>query len=267
MAERILIVDDEILLLKSLQRTFEQEGFTVEVSQSGDQALARLKSQGFDLIILDLMLPGVDGLTVCREVRQQSDTPIIMLTAKGDDVDKIIGLELGADDYLVKPFNTRELLARARAVLRRTGRRSQINSLSDSLVNHDLDSNQTSNEHKEQTPVGVRTKQRPTNELLIRDCGRLVIDLARRQVFFEGRECETLTSKEFDLFVFLAANPGRVYTREQLLDQVWGYEYIGEHRTVDVHIRRLRDKVEPESGKPYYIRTRWGVGYYFGVED
>lgn len=220
----ILLVDDERLFVKGLKRSLEREGYTVLVAYNGHECLELFKRENIDLVLLDLMLPGLDGLEVCRRLRRESDIAVIMLTAKGDDVDKIVGLEVGADDYVTKPFNTRELIARIKAVLRRTGSRS-----------------------KESKIVQV---------------GELLVDPARRIV---KRGCEEieLTTKEFDLLYLMATNPGRVFTRENLLEAVWGTSYYADLRTVDVHVRRLREKIEENSKKPAYILTKWGVGYYF----
>jgi len=228
MSARILIVDDEQLLVKGLVRSLNNEGYEIEAAYDGRSAREKFQTGEFDLVILDIMLPEVDGLTLCREFRSVSGTPIIMLTARGDDIDKIIGLEMGADDYLSKPFNMRELLARIKAVLRRA------------------------------------RQEKSGRKQLVR--GDLVIDIARRKVKVKDTEVE-LTGKEFELLLHLAASPGRVFTREKLLEQVWGYDYIGEDRTVDVHVRRLREKVEENPGKPRYVLTKWGIGYYFNDEE
>lgn len=223
----VLVVDDERLLVKGLKRSLEQEGFTVLEAFDGEQGLALFREQAPEIVILDLMLPVIDGLTVCREIRRNSDTPIIMLTARGEDVDKIVGLELGADDYLTKPFNTRELVARIRAVLRR-----------------------------------FQARPDQPEEGIIR-LGRFEIDGLRRKVAVAGEQVD-LTAREFDLLYLLAGHPGRVYTRENLLELVWGSSYYSDLRTVDVHIRRLREKVEANPGRPELVLTKWGVGYYFG---
>lgn len=227
--KHILVVDDEPGLVKGLRLSLEQEGFLVSTAGDGREALEKVRGGVFDLIVLDLMLPEVDGLTVCREVRKHRITPIVMLTARADDVDKILGLELGADDYLTKPFNTRELIARIRAVLRR-----------------------------------VEMQQAPdaAERLTV---GDLVLHLPRRRAEVAGRDLE-LTAREYDLLEMLARHPGVVYTRQQLLDLVWGYDFAGDDRTVDVHVRRLREKLEPDPTRPRYLRTRWGVGYYLEAE-
>jgi len=223
---RILIVDDERLLVKGLKRSLEQEKFEVTAAYDGRQAWDLIKEYKFELIILDIMLPEIDGLELCKMIRQSLKTPIIMLTAKGEDVDKIVGLELGADDYLSKPFNTRELLARIKAVLRRV------------------------------PPVD---KEGISESIVV---GSMVIDPVKRRVAVNGNEIN-LTAKEFDLLILLARHPGRVYTRDNLLDLVWGSRYYSDLRTVDVHIRRLREKIEENPKEPEFILTKWGIGYYF----
>lgn len=228
MGAKILVVDDEELFLKGLVRSLNNEGYQTVAACDGKAARECFANGDFDLIILDIMLPETDGLTLCREFRSVSRVPIIMLTARGEDIDKIIGLEMGADDYLAKPFNMRELLARIKAVLRRAG------------------------------------GDQSSRKQLVR--GDMTIDLARRKVLVRGTDAE-LTGKEFDLLLLLASTPGRIFTRGQLLERVWGYDYIGEDRTVDVHIRRLREKIEQDSGKPCHILTKWGVGYYFNDEE
>lgn len=224
---QILIVDDEKSLVKGLKYTLEREGFEVYAAYDGQEALDFLRDSRVDIIILDLMLPRVDGLAVCRRIRQQGNkTPIIMLTAKGDDVDKIIGLELGADDYMAKPFNPRELVARIRAVLRRATATAQTGILK---------------------------------------FGELYIDLDRRLVTVKGKTAD-LSVREFDLLITMARRPGFTFTREMLLEQVWGHDYFGDTRVVDVYIRRVREKIEPDPAHPRWIITRWGVGYAFEGE-
>lgn len=228
----ILVVDDDPNVCELVALYLAQEGFRVECIHDGAEALARARSHPPDLIILDLMLPSLDGLEVCRELRKEHQTPIIMLTARGDDVDRILGLEMGADDYVPKPFNPRELTARVKAVLRRT-----------------------------RASEGQQAQERET----LRFPG-LVIDQTGRVVHVGGREVQ-LTPKEFDLLWHLASHEERTFTRSQLLEYVWGFEYFGDDRTVDVHIKRLRRKIEPD-GHPYrYIQTVWGVGYKFKVEE
>ncbi len=225
----ILVVDDEPGLVKGLRLSLEQEGFQVTTASDGREALEKFRAGDFDLIVLDLMLPEVDGLTVCREVRAAGMTPIIMLTAKADDIDKILGLEMGADDYLTKPFNTRELIARIRAVLRRAEAPSR---------------------QEQEGRVAV---------------GDLVLHTRQRRAEVAGRPLE-LTAREYDLLELLARHPGVVYTRQELLDLVWGYDFAGDDRTVDVHVRRIREKLEEEPSRPRYLRTKWGVGYYLEAE-
>jgi two-component system response regulator VicR len=222
---KILLVEDEKTLAKALKFSLEKEGFKVDVAYDGEEALQALAGGYPDLVILDLMLPKIDGYEVCREIRRRSDLPIIMLTARDEAIDKILGLELGADDYMTKPFNTRELLARIKAILRRTGQ------------------------------GGASGKK---NIKL----GDLEIDLIKHKVVVRGCEV-SLTSKQYALLSFLASNPGRVYSREQLLEEVWGYVSASDLRTVDVHIRHLREKIEEHPAEPSYILTVWGAGYKF----
>ncbi len=222
----VLLVDDEKLLVKGLKRSLEQEGYNVYVAYNGQQCMDVLEREQVDLILLDLMLPGIDGLELCRLIRKSSEIPIIMLTAKGEDVDKIVGLELGADDYVTKPFNTRELIARIKAVLRRFS----------------------------STPEDKHAK--------VISAGNLYIDGLRRKVQ-RGEQKVELTAREFDLLYLLATSPGRVYTRENLLESVWGSPYYADLRTVDVHIRRLREKLEDDPKQPQFVLTKWGVGYFF----
>lgn len=224
---KILIVDDEKLLVKGIKFNFEQEGFAVETAYDGEEALKLARDKSIDLIILDLMLPKIDGLSVCQKIRDFSRVPIIMLTAKTEDMDKILGLEYGADDYLTKPFNILELKARVKAILRR----SQSGGTADTGKAH-------------------VTK------------GDVSLDYNLRKIKIEEKWIE-LTAKEFDLMDLLVTNAGKVYSRESLLDIVWGYDYPGDIRTVDVHMRRLREKIEPNPAQPKYIITKWGVGYYF----
>ena len=229
MAHKILVVDDEKLIVKGIKFSLEQDGMDIDVAYDGEEALNLIKANSYDLAVLDVMLPKMDGLQVCAEVREFSDLPIIMVTAKGEDMDKIMGLEYGADDYMTKPFNILELKARIKAILRR--------------------SNSSKNE---KAPV--------KNEISIRN---LLINTDSRRVFVNGAEA-FLTAKEFDLLEILMKTPGKVYSREKLLDTVWGVDYPGDVRTVDVHVRRLREKIEENPSAPKYIFTKWGVGYYFG---
>lgn len=229
MAYKILVVDDEKLIVKGIKFSLEQDGMIIDVAYDGEEALNLIRKNTYDLAVLDVMLPKMDGLQVCREVREFSQMPIIMVTAKGEDMDKIMGLEYGADDYMTKPFNILELKARIKAVLRRT---------------------------KSSAAESVPVK----NEMKVRD---LLVDLDSRRVFVDGKEA-FLTAKEFDLLELLMKTPGKVYSREKLLDTVWGFDYPGDVRTVDVHVRRLREKIEKVPSAPEYIFTKWGVGYYFG---
>ncbi len=224
---KILVVDDEKLLVKGLKFNLENEGYQVETAYDGQEALELAQNGRFDLIILDVMMPKMDGLETCMKIREFSNVPIIMLTAKSEDMDKIVGFEYGADDYITKPFNILELKVRIRALLRRTS--GQI--------------------------PGQETNS-------VTASGYLTLDTARREVTTDGRIAE-LTAKEFDLLELLMKNPGRVYSRENLLNIVWGYDFQGDIRTVDVHIRRLREKLERNPAEPDKIMTKWGVGYYF----
>ncbi|MBQ8636784.1 MAG: response regulator transcription factor [Clostridia bacterium] len=223
---KILVVDDEKLLVKGIKYNLEQEGYQVVTAFDGEEALRLSHDESIDLILLDLMLPKMDGLTVCRNIRTFSDTPIIMLTAKSEDIDKILGLEYGADDYITKPFNIREVTSRIKAILRR---------------------------------VNPKPKENDNMTLV---SGDLELDYNFRNVKIRGNVIE-LTGKEFDLLELFLKHPGKVYTRENLLDIAWGFDYPGDVRTVDVHIRRLREKIEQNPAEPDYIRTKWGVGYYY----
>lgn len=229
MAKKLLIVDDEPILLKGLKFSLEQENYELDTAIDGEEALSKILNNDYDLVILDLMMPKIDGLEVCRKVRETSMVPIIILTAKGDDSSKVLGLEYGADDYLTKPFNVLELKARIKAILRR---------------------------------VQVSDKHSTTNMIRVDDFS---INTLGRKVSLAGRDIN-LTAKEFDLLLLLAVNKGKVYSREELLEIIWGYEYFGDVRTVDVHIRRLREKIEGNSSQPEYILTKWGVGYFFRNE-
>ena len=227
---KILVVDDEAVLVKGIRFNRQQEGYQVETGSDGEQAVELAREGSFDLIILDLMMPKIDGLQACMRIREFSDVPIIMLTAKGEDSDKLMGFACGADDYVTKPFNILELKARVRALLRRT--------------------------------AAAAVKQQETGEMTV---GHIHLDPAERSAWKDGAPVE-LTAKEFDLMELLMRNPGRVYSRENLLNVVWGYEYVGDYRTVDVHIRRLREKLELDPANPEYIRTKWGVGYYLSSQ-
>ena len=228
MAKRILVVDDEKLIVKGIKFSLEQEGMEVDVAYDGEEAYNKARSNEYSLILLDVMLPKIDGLEVCTMIREFSNVPIIMVTAKGEDMDKILGLEYGADDYITKPFNILELKARIKAILRR------------SVV-----------------PVAKQTEK--SRLLTVRE---LSIDMDSRRCFINGAE-KNLTAKEFDLLELFMKNPGKVYSRENLLNTVWGYGYPGDVRSVDVHVRRLREKIEVTPSDPKFIHTKWGVGYYF----
>lgn len=229
MAYNILVVDDEKLIVKGIKFSLEQDGMNVDAAYEGEEALGLIRERDYDLVVLDVMLPKMNGLDVCQQTREFSQVPIIMVTAKGEDLDKIMGLEYGADDYITKPFNILELKARIKAILRRSVKKTERMSI-----------------------VSGKT-------LTIRG---LEIEFESRRVFIDGKETN-LTAKEFDLLEILMLNPGKVYSRESLLDTVWGYDYPGDVRTVDVHVRRLREKIEAVPGDPKYIFTKWGVGYYF----
>ena len=224
MANRILVVDDEKLIVKGIRFSLEQDGMQVDCAYDGEEAINLARTNTYDVILLDVMLPIHDGFEVCQEIRSFSDMPIIMLTAQREDMDKILGLEYGADDYITKPFNILEVKARIKAIVRRS--------------------------RKEEPKIRVIEKN------------GLKMDLDARRVFIDNREIN-LTAKEFDLLELLVTNPDKVYSREDLLSVVWGYEYPGDVRTVDVHVRRLREKIESNPGDPKYVHTKWGVGYYF----
>ena len=222
---KILVVDDEKLLVKGIKYNLEQEGYEVVTAFDGEEAVRQAHDSSINLILLDVMLPKMDGLTVCRTIRTFSDVPIIMLTARSEDIDKILGLEYGADDYITKPFNIREVSSRIKAILRR-----------------------------------VNPKPRTDAGKLV--SGDITIDYNFRRVIIKDRTID-LTGKEFELIDLFIKNPGKVYTRENLLDIAWGVDYPGDARTVDVHIRRLREKIEENPAEPIYVKTKWGVGYYY----
>ena len=226
---RILVVDDEKLLVKGIKFNLENEGYDVDACYDGEAAVEMAKSNSYDLILLDLMMPKLDGLEVCMQIREFSTVPVIMLTAKSEDTDKLIGFEYGADDYITKPFNILELKARVRALLRRSAIQ------------------------------GTESK----DESLTR--GHITIDTSRR-IAKKNTLAVELTAKEFNLAELLMRNPGKVYSRERLLDIIWGIDYQGDVRTVDVHIRRLREKLEVDPADPKCFNTKWGVGYYFGED-
>ena len=225
---KILIVDDEALLVKGIRFNLQNEGYEVITGSNGLEALELVQNQNPDLVILDVMMPEMDGLTACTKIREFSDVPIIMLTAKTDDMDKLIGFDLGVDDYLTKPFNILELKARIRALLRR---------------------------------AAAKIENEPFQSAILA-IGSIKLDLDARNAYRDGTSVD-LTAKEFDVIEFLMRNPNRVYSREALLDTIWAYEYRSDIRTVDVHIRRLREKLEENPAQPQYILTKWGVGYYF----
>lgn len=222
---KILVVDDEKLLVKGIKYNLEQEGYQVVTAFDGEEAVRQAHDESINLILLDVMIPKMDGLTACRTIRTFSDIPIIMLTARSEDIDKILGLEYGADDYITKPFNIREVTSRIKAILRR-----------------------------------VNPKPRGDAGKLI--SGDITIDYNFRRVIIKGKNID-LTGKEFELIDLFVKNPGKVYTRENLLDIAWGVDYPGDARTVDVHIRRLREKIEENPAEPIYVKTKWGVGYYY----
>lgn len=228
MGKKILVVDDEKLIVKGLKFSLEQDQYQVDTAFDGETALEMAMAEFYDLIILDVMLPGKDGMEVLRQIRETSMVPILMLTAKDDDMDKILGLEYGADDYITKPFNILEVKARIKAILRRNGNAAG---------------------HRQAEQEMIRVKQ-------------LSLYPESRQVFMADREI-ILTAKEFDLLEHFMRNPNKVYSRDNLLSLVWGYDYPGDERTVDVHVRRLREKIEEISSEPQYILTKWGIGYYF----
>lgn len=225
--KKVLVVDDEKSIVKGIKYSLEQDDMEVDVAYDGGEALTKAKENTYDIILLDIMLPVHTGLEVCQMIREFSDVPIIMLTAKGEDMDKILGLEYGADDYITKPFNILEVKARIKAILRRNSK----------------------------TVAGA------DNSRTIEVKG-LKIDLDSRRIYIDGEEVN-LTAKEFDLIYLLVSNPNKVYSRDQLLDLIWGTSYPGDARTVDVHVRRLREKIETTPATPKYVHTKWGVGYYF----
>ena len=227
MAKKVLVVDDEKLIVKGIRFSLEQDGMEVTCAYDGEEALRLAQENKFDMILLDIMLPKMDGFEVCQAIREFSNMPIVMLTAKGDDMDKILGLEYGADDYITKPFNILEVKARIKAIMRRTA----------------------ASEPKEENSKVIES-------------GDLKLDCESRRLFVQGREIN-LTAKEFDLLELLVMNPNKVYSRENLLNLVWGYEYPRDVRTVDVHVRRLREKIEPNPSEPKYVHTKWGVGYFY----
>ena len=227
MAKKVLVVDDEKLIVKGIRFSLEQDGMEVDCAYDGEEALNMARDKEYDMILLDVMLPKLSGFEVCQQIREFSSVPVIMLTAKGDDMDKILGLEYGADDYITKPFNILEVKARIKAIMRRTGKSEKD---------------------------GSREK--------VIESGEMRLDCEGRRVYISGKEVN-LTAKEFDVLELLILNPNKVYSRESLLKLVWGADYPGDVRTVDVHIRRLREKIEANPSEPRFVHTKWGVGYYF----
>ena len=229
--KRILIVDDEPLIVKGLKFSLEADGYETEIAMDGDEALRKFFAAPCDLILLDIMLPKLDGLTVCQMIRESSNVPIIMLTAKGEDIDKILGLEYGADDYIPKPFNILEVKARIKAILRRTGT----------------------------APIYVNNR----SDIVVRD---LVISPDKHSATLRGEELK-LSYKEMELLILLASNPGKIFSRATILEQIWANDYNGDDRCVDVLVKRIREKIEDDTAHPYYILTKWGVGYYFTEQN
>ena len=227
MARKVLVVDDEKLIVKVIRISLEQDGYEVDEAYDGGEALSLAQSNSYDIILLDVMLPVMEGFQVCQQIRTFSNVPIIMLTAKGDDMDKILGLEYGADDYITKPFNIVEVKARIKAIMRRV------------------------------TPPVV---EEHNDRMLV--SGDISMDTSSRSLKIKDRNIN-LTSKEFDMLALLVADPGKVYSRDDLLGKIWGEDYPGDARTVDVHIRRLREKIEPNPSDPRYVITKWGLGYYY----
>ncbi|WP_026523255.1 response regulator transcription factor [Butyrivibrio sp. MB2005] len=224
MAKKVLVVDDEKTIVKGIKYSLEQDGMKVDSAFDGEEALELAKNNAYDMVLLDVMLPKMDGFEVCQQIREFSSVPIVMITAKGDDMDKILGLEYGADDYITKPFNILEVKARIKAIMRRTT--------------------------KADTQASVLT------------FGELVINEEYRRVYVGDKEIN-LTSREFDVLEFLVSTPGKVYNRSELLHAIWGEDFPGDERTVDVHVRRLREKLEKSPSEPRYVRTKWGSGYFF----
>lgn len=227
MSKRVLVVDDEKLIVKGIRFSLEQDGMQVDCAYDGEEALSFAREREYDIILLDVMLPKLTGFEVCQQIREFSNVPIVMLTAKGEDMDKILGLEYGADDYITKPFNILEVKARIKAIIRRTVRKEKAEDAGSIIESKD-----------------VR------------------LDRESRRVYISGREIN-LTAKEFEVLELLMLNPNKVYGRENLLKIVWGTDYPGDVRTVDVHIRRLREKIEANPSEPKYVHTKWGVGYYY----
>ena len=230
MAKKILIVDDEPSIVKGLKYSLEQDGYETDSAVDGEEAVTKFMASNYDLVLLDVMLPKLNGIDVCQRIRESSNVPIIMLTAKGEDMDKILGLEYGADDYMTKPFNILEVKARIKTIFRRTN---------------------------------MMAKEQDNKLITVRD---MTINLNNRSVTIGPKEVN-LTAKEFDLLQLFVSNRGKVFSRESLLETIWKYDYLGDLRTVDVHIRRLREKIEKNPAQPEFIFTKWGVGYYFTDKD
>jgi len=228
MSRKVLVVDDEKLIIKGIKFSLEQDGMEVDSAYDGETALEMIKANSYDIILLDVMLPKKNGFEICQAVREFSDVPIIMLTAKTEDINKILGLEYGADDYITKPFNILEVKARIKTILKRTGKSQKV--------------------------------EQPDGDVL--QSTHIKIDRNSRRVFINNQEIN-LTSKEYDLLDILASNKNKIYSREELLKLVWGFDYPGDARTVDVHVRRLREKIEDNPSEPTFVHTRWGAGYYF----
>lgn len=228
MAVKVLVVDDEKMIVKGLRFSLQQDGYEVECAYDGEEALGMIRDRQYDIVLLDVMLPKLSGFEVLQQVREFSDVPVIMLTARGDDMDKILGLDYGADDYVTKPFNPLEVKGRIKAIIRRTSRARKAEEVKENII----------------------------------EVGDLRMDLDNRRVTLSDKEIN-LTSKEFELLELLATHAGKVYSRAMLLQMVWGKDNPGDVRTVDVHIRRLREKIEHNASEPKYVQTKWGVGYYF----
>jgi len=231
MDRRVLVVDDEKLIVKGIKFSLEQDGMKVDVAYDGEEGLRMVREQNYDVVLLDVMLPKLSGYEVCQQIREFSMVPIIMLTAKSDDMDKILGLEYGADDYITKPFNILEVKARMKAIFRRS----------------------TASEQTMQEPKQIQLKN-------------FLLDCDSRRLFLNDKEIR-LTAKEYDLLELLATHMNKVYSRESLMNIVWGYDFVGDVRTVDVHIRRLREKIEKDPSAPAYVHTKWGAGYYFNDNE
>ena len=227
MSKKVLVVDDEKLIVKGIRFSLEQDGMEVDCAYDGEEALSMAQTKTYDMVLLDVMLPKLNGFEVCQQIREFSNMPIVMLTAKGDDMDKILGLEYGADDYITKPFDILEVKARIKAIMRRTSPMS--NAKDDSAMV---------------------------------ESGDLKMDTDSRRLFIKEEEIN-LTSKEFDMLYLLVMHPAKVYSREELLNTIWGQDYPGDARTVDVHVRRLREKIEPNPSEPRYVQTKWGIGYFY----